>query len=369
MEKVRALLDAVKWADGCRPSFIDNLTDATLVVEAGFGEFGNPDLMIVCAARDESKPYCVFVEAKAGTYQASMADNTQRMTVGYNSTINGELSLKYRLATALENAKPHNGEIAEIVEPKPTFEQYLDRLGDTNKRPRHVRKPKTLKLLNALGLIGMPESRCLYVALTWDNTHHVFFNDSGVDANKNLPLFLSGSGRDLFDEMKPRIGWLGFAGVESALNLNRNPEFHGAIETMLRTMSPSSADYAQRGLSSSCVPDDVKELADRIKGRLREAAPRWKPSGSEYSWSLGPAGPPRRVLIKVITRNQQDMWDVFVGIRNKDDKELVGSQFSESKKVVGHTFYGVVVKRRAPDLDGDLAPLRTALEGVYSERR
>jgi hypothetical protein len=50
----------------------------------------------------------LFVEAKAGPYIFSARSNSVGMQEpGFNSAINGQLSLKYRLACALERAEPN----------------------------------------------------------------------------------------------------------------------------------------------------------------------------------------------------------------------------------------------------------------------
>jgi hypothetical protein len=72
------------------------------LIEPGFSKFGQPDLVLVCKIKDGSKRW-VFIEAKAIPYNASAMSNKNGMKQnGYNSSINGQLSLNYRLALALE---------------------------------------------------------------------------------------------------------------------------------------------------------------------------------------------------------------------------------------------------------------------------
>lgn len=94
VEQTKRLLNAITWADGGRPDWVQRVTDVRLIVEIGLAEFGNPDLMVVCRADGYVHPFIVFVEAKAGPYQFTVGRNSQGMTPGYNSTINGQVSLK-----------------------------------------------------------------------------------------------------------------------------------------------------------------------------------------------------------------------------------------------------------------------------------
>ena len=98
---IRSVLQTIDW---CKPSehgWIDNLTRAVFLVEPGFYQFGQPDLLTICDIGDGSKRW-LFIEVKSTPYHASSMSNQKGMTVnGYNSSINGQLSLDYRLALAL----------------------------------------------------------------------------------------------------------------------------------------------------------------------------------------------------------------------------------------------------------------------------
>ena len=65
-----------------------------VIVEAGFAEFGWPDAIIVANAPDHRR-YVVFVEAKAGLYLAE-AQNYSVREQGFNSSINGQFTLRYQ---------------------------------------------------------------------------------------------------------------------------------------------------------------------------------------------------------------------------------------------------------------------------------
>lgn len=66
---VRKLLLGITWADGGHPTWIDHVTDVTLIVEVGLSEFGDPDLIVVCRT-DDGQRFVAIVKAterKVGT--------------------------------------------------------------------------------------------------------------------------------------------------------------------------------------------------------------------------------------------------------------------------------------------------------------
>jgi len=95
VESVRTFLSAVRWAEPRGSSWVNDFTQACLIVEIGLADFGNPDLMIDCHGPTGVR--CVFLESKIGMYLASMRPNHKGMQLpGFNSSINGQLSLKVR---------------------------------------------------------------------------------------------------------------------------------------------------------------------------------------------------------------------------------------------------------------------------------
>jgi hypothetical protein len=64
------------------------------------GQFGNPDLILACRTGTEATTHVVLVEAKVVPYLGSAmsnADDTMKAN-GFNSSINGQLALRHRLA-------------------------------------------------------------------------------------------------------------------------------------------------------------------------------------------------------------------------------------------------------------------------------
>ena len=103
VDPVRSLLSAIRWAAPRGRSWIGTFT--RMIVELGTPDFGNPDLLLVCDGPDGVRLVFLAVEAKVAPYLASMRPNSQGMTLPrFKSRINGQLSLKYRFARALEAA-------------------------------------------------------------------------------------------------------------------------------------------------------------------------------------------------------------------------------------------------------------------------
>jgi hypothetical protein len=141
VESVRTFLSAVRWAGPRGGSWVNDFTQVCLIVEIGLADFGNPDLMIVCHGPTGVR--CVFIESKIGMYLASMRPNHKGMQLpNFNSSINGQLSLKYRFARSLHAAASDAMEIAESPE---LLSVYKAKHGDPRPLPRRLAKPVILR--------------------------------------------------------------------------------------------------------------------------------------------------------------------------------------------------------------------------------
>jgi hypothetical protein len=94
-----------------------------VIVEADFGRkygFGWPDAVVIVETPTEEK-LILFIEAKAGLYQDSALPLAKYKAKGFNSSINGQLSLRYRLAQALKSPQKYGH---SLVEPKSLAHAY-----------------------------------------------------------------------------------------------------------------------------------------------------------------------------------------------------------------------------------------------------
>ncbi len=345
--QVHHLLNAIEWPDRDKPDWIESITEATFVVELSAGDFGDPDLMIVCRTKDDLSPYCVFIEAKVVPYTWSMKTTAHAMQLGFNSSINGQLTLKYRFARALQEA--NNPDTADdVAEPPSLFEAYQNSsLIDPAPRSRHLVKPRVLQTLERLGLLKTPdqpgvyEERCYYVALTWDSSDHIWFNDDTV-ASDFLPMFLDENGDNLWSRMRRRCGWLGYQNMEKAIGLRGSHDYVQALDSMVSDAVPPRTTYNRH----DPIPDpQMKALRSTVADHLARAC-----GGTvvaEGSTGRGSSIKTDKVVAKVIRRDR----GIFVGIReDSDHSPRFGLSEEEHLSVHGVKFRGCIVPGATEDV-------------------
>jgi len=306
---IKILLSAVSWADGQVPVWIETIESVTLIVEVGLADFGDPDLLIVC--RTPSTRKLVFVEAKVVSYIDSMQSTAPSVgarwgmtQIGFNSSINGQLSLKYRFAKALSR---WDGNAPAIAESSAVFDAYKSRLNDSDaKAPgRTLAKPSILnRIFKPLRLFGIGEENCCYVALTWDTESNVFFG-SGEVPSDCLPVFLNESGVDVFQSAMSRVGWIGYKRLSDSLGLLNSSECVTALSTMLDALEPTTSYYAEvRKGRWSTFPQHIVDLASAIANEFAGRAQR-----REGSYSLLDEN--KQTIAKIIPNDSS----VFLGVR------------------------------------------------------
>lgn len=224
-QQSKRFLQSVKWGDNAKPEWIESIESTTWILEVslnGTSGFGDPDIILVCE-NFEGKPYFVFIEAKVNTYLKSAAQNSKGMIKGYNSKINGQLSLKYRFCKAVEG---WTGE-GRIIESESLFTHYNIRLDENQKRPRRLAKPQVLELLRKHRFKKLDIDRCFYVAMTWDREPGPI-----IDLDEDItPLFLSESGEELHSYTKAHLGWIGYGVIDRTFELDES--FRETLSTMV----------------------------------------------------------------------------------------------------------------------------------------
>ncbi|MBL8796762.1 MAG: hypothetical protein JNM56_22875 [Planctomycetia bacterium] len=224
---------AVQWAGGTSPAWINDIARVALVVEVGLNDFGDPDLILVCWT-GPNKPQVVFLEAKVVPYLGSALKNSGGMVAGFNSSINGQLSLKYRFSLALE---AWDGQRASVAEPAESWQWYRrpasgPGLADPARQPRRLAKAEILEgILTRLDLFDLPSEHAHFVALTWDSAP--FWSQV---TGELLPLFLTTSGANGWATMQSRTGWVGFEALERVLSPGE--EYRKVRKTMIATLTP-----------------------------------------------------------------------------------------------------------------------------------
>jgi hypothetical protein len=347
---VRDLLDAVVWADGKQPPWVQRVTDAEFVVEISLSEFGNPDLLLVCHTEGEDKPYVVFFEAKIRSYRLSMGKNPQTMTAGYNSTIKGQISLKYRFAQALSASNPTDSRIAE---PETLFKQYKDKIIDSATRARRLEKPAVLSLLNRLRLLPLSEDRCHYVALTRDKEiEHVFPTPTEL-----RPVLLDEAGNDVYNAVCPRLGWLGYQRLDTVLA--SETAYREACQTMFfRRPEEYLNDAHGTDDLSGYQPHMIEVIADMFRAACSETA-QVKMYTASTSIIVG-----GKTLVKLIPTGTDAL---FIGVREHDKADVDPARFTEQRTIQAVPFRGFNLSMDVPDVaaDEDLRALVAAVGDGY----
>jgi hypothetical protein len=335
---VRRLLSTIVWADASSPRWMNQISRCSIFVEWGWADFGNPDLLMLAHVPDGRR--CVVIEAKVGPYLLSMMPNTVGMKQpGFNSSINGQLSLRYRFAKALERAA--SGAL-NVEESPALLEQYRQQLGDSRNMPRRLNKPEIVKnVLDKERLLGLPENRWSYVALTWDAEERVFFNDSIVREQHCLPCFLSDAGENMLEQMRGRLGWLGYQKLETTLNLRSDAEYVAAFCTMEANNQPDRDDYqlVEANVGRGVSPESFA-LAAKLCRELFRGYDHVQYTGS---YSIKSSG---QTIGKVIPGANT----VFVGLRDTTEPTSWFTGPLQSVAVQGVTFLGVYVPVENPDV-------------------
>src|SRR4051812_34027455 len=62
-QKAGEFLRAIVWANGQPPAWISQVKEVSFLVEHGFAQFGNPDLIAICHPRNETdETQVIFIE-------------------------------------------------------------------------------------------------------------------------------------------------------------------------------------------------------------------------------------------------------------------------------------------------------------------
>ncbi len=201
----------ITWFDEC---------EVTFIVESSFAQFGDPDLILVLAPRDQTmQRHLFFIEGKVVPWEKSAKPNSEGMSLrGFNSSINGQLSLRYRLARALaaydtEAMIQGSGYPPALVEPPELHQAAKKELKDPIRKPRHLQKPQVLQTLVPMLKTGGPESASSFIeaafllSITADSE-----NPLPRQSEDALPLYPANDEYEAkcAEIAKTRTGWTGW---------------------------------------------------------------------------------------------------------------------------------------------------------------
>ena len=304
---VRSLLECIDWAAETPTSWIEDLKSVRIIVEVSLGQFGDPDLILVCKTTSNAT-YTVFIEAKTGSYQNCASSNKEGMSrPGFNSSINGQLSLKYRFATAL--AIWQGGE-QPLEEPEALFDLYKripaeGGLRDLKNTPRRLNKPAVLKILRTANLASISLENCFFVA--WTNDTEAFYSNNGVESDLK-PLFLSESQ----EVIKPHLGWLGFNKIPKSAEFDNAPKqpYQLAVATMISEPNgdeETAIDIVNltavngMNLEQECSDQTIRIL-EKLQKLAAESFDQRAVKPKDGSISIAPF---KKVLLKLVPQNDE----------------------------------------------------------------
>lgn len=305
----RAFVQSIHWANPEAPDWVKNVTDVAFIVEPGLADFGSPDLILICTIRDENRPRCVFVEAKVVPYAASAMPNEPGMAAeGYNSSINGQLALKFRFAKSLAASAPG---VACLSEPAVVHLGYQVGLSDPKGRPRRLQKRAIIEqILFPHNLLGLPIDRFAFVALTWDD--ETFFHQD----DDRLPKFFDEPNHDCYEAMASQIGWIGYRCLDDIDGLQAaiEPALTLMVGALAPRQLPDGGDDWQPLAAQPIanMPPRLQQLTQQLGAICVNAFGAGCVRISNGSISVSPIG---RVEAKIVPRQEAGQELIYAGVR------------------------------------------------------
>lgn len=331
---VKEFLSAITWGEGSQEGWINSVEQVQIVVEIGLAQFGNPDLLLIC--RGNNRTYMLSFEAKVGQYAACVMPHASGIaTSGFNSSINGQLALKWRFAQALA---AWDGNAASIVEPNSIHMAYAASpqeggLGDTARNPRRLSKPWILNHLRQANAAGTPVSQWRFVVLSHDPKP--FF---AQDLRDNvLPLFLDGGDETV--NPVPHLGWTDISMLGTVLGLGA--DYQQALTSMgIDGAAPRiSGEGVAHALPRICSENrqlfsrDVQSLLTDITQTIRDECPTWKVDEQAGGVSAAPAG---RVWLKVMPQGAGTADEhIIIGVSANLGRRCWAGQDPVAERLIG----------------------------------
>jgi len=387
---VKQFLGSIQWKGGksTESRFVEmKIRRVHWIVESGFSQFGDPDLILLVHPVDSSVPLVFFIEAKVIEYAVSAKSNEHGMSdPGFNSSINGQLSLKYRLARALMEWDVNKASQLKPIEEPQTLTDKARILKDNPKRRRRLRKKANLALFKQL---FYPEAQsgseihlenCFFVALTIDKKGpREMFDPNCLDDEPYQPFepFYFPTEEPHFARLARRYtGWCGWSNLKDTIcGLGDTPEFSIVFEPVLQTWKQRK-ERAVAGRSGSAIRTTawttikdarLKKLAKAIALQFVNLSKKfpsrmWADETEQTgSWSITVQG---QVVAKIIPRLAKPENHLLVAV-GSDNSVQIPSYFSEKDVLInGRPFSPAMVPRT---LRSDDDSLTAAIEEYFED--
>lgn len=267
-------LSRIRFNNGHTPSWIKTIKSVHYFVEISFGEFGDPDLMILCEDIEGDR-HLVFIEAKLVCYDNSAVDlrntgntstgnisSTSNKATGINSRINAQLTLKHRLSLVLQ--KRGTGE--ELEEAGEIFDLYKDLPTEFKKKARRVIKKEVIAICDK-HFTSVKDF--WFVAMTNDTPDYKPY----IQLSNN-PLILDEAGQTLTDHVGNNFGIITYTDINKIKGLDREELPKPSIQNLsnmealhLRTVNWSEFDCRVTDEIKSNLEEMVLESINKVKGQ------------------------------------------------------------------------------------------------------
>ena len=390
--KVKQFLKNIKWMKPENQESVESeskmkidsleLKSVQWIVEPGFSQFGDPDIILLAWPSGSSRPWVFFIEAKVVDYSTSAMSNKEGMTKsGFNSSINGQLSLKYRLARALAawgNA-PQNERALRIQEPETLHRAATSLNEDPTCPPRQLCKKGNVRLFGSR-LCPEPTvpdaymETCFFIALTMDDEPPDDLFGSNDDDRK--PLYFPSEPMGYAELARKQTGWCGWQCLfhEDRLELQKNPEFKIVYEPVLQTWNQHRNQRRSVGPSGSSIrtvlwkslnDPDFESRAKALAKRICSISRKFKENSwatevqQKGSWSILVGG---RVAMKIVPRKTKTGNHLMVAAGSGIEATIPSFFSGEDVDINGQPFRPAVVQLTPSPADEELM---TAIEEYF----
>ncbi|MDB4671142.1 hypothetical protein OAF34_03315 [Pirellulaceae bacterium] len=361
-----AFLKCIQWGVGRPKPWLDQITDIEYIVEIGLARFGDPDLIMVCtttSASGEKRRCAFFIEAKVTTFQDSYEK-------GGPSSINRQLTLKYRFATALQHWPADGRAIEESDEQHAAYYPSDEDapVVENSPIPRHIAKRTVLSICRSAKLHEVEFEDIHFVAWTWDRDSFFAGGWETFLKSPGRPMFLGLNGKEVLGQFAPRVGWLGYQHIHACPVLGEllDDSYGEAFSSMRNTLIPTEAVTTESAWKPLASTNVRKLQCDEVIKQFHSLTEKAKAvfgtenvtvySGSASVTLLYAGLGYRKVLIKLVPQDHgQDSEKNRLGVSaylnqsdwaGKTSKEIRGIGTEKAKQ----PFYMFDL---TPDQDGD----------------
>jgi len=265
-----SLLKCIQWGDQQTKPWLEQINEINYVIEVGLSRFGDPDLIIVCTSVDDSKKekrHAFFIEAKVITYQESVEK-------GGPSSINRQLTLKYRFAQAMQTWR---GDLQPIAETAAWHGAYYPSgesaaVREDSPVPRQIAKRSVIQICLNAQLHGIPVKDIHFVAWTWDR-EPFFGNDwNKFTQSKGRPMFMDRHGNEALNDFASKVGWLGYQHIDQSPGLKEvlDHSYRAAFDSMLPSLLPEIPVTTDAAGLQRLVTRNIRNLTKHdVKNQLQ----------------------------------------------------------------------------------------------------